>query len=220
MSTKLLIFDLDGTLADTLISIRDSVNMALEKHQLPLRTYDEVMWAIGNGARELMRRSVPTELSTDQAFIDRIYEDYTEAYNKTFANVDGCYPFVSEVLHMLKERGYTLAVLSNKPDFYTRIIVEALFPDGIVSFAAGQTSLPRKPDPTVPLMIAERFGVSPQECAFIGDSDVDVMTAKNSGMTAVACSWGYRPKEALQDADYIIDDARELLSIFKQANTK
>ena len=215
MSTKLLIFDLDGTLADTLISIRDSVNMALEKHQLPLRTYDEVMWAIGNGARELMRRSVPAELSTDQDFIDRIYEDYTEAYNKTFANVDGCYPFVSEVLHTLKDRGYTLAVLSNKPDFYTRIIVEALFPDGIISFAAGQTSLPRKPDPTVPLMIAERFGVSPQECAFIGDSDVDVMTAKNSGMTAVACSWGYRPKEALQDADYIIDDARELLSIFR-----
>ena len=215
MSTKLLIFDLDGTLADTLITIRDSVNMALEKHQLPLRTYDEVMWAIGNGARELMRRSVPAELSTDQDFIDRIYEDYTEAYNKTFANIDGCYPFVSEVLHTLKERGYTLAVLSNKPDFYTKIIVEALFSDGIVSFAAGQTSLPRKPDPTVPLMIAERFGVSPQECAFIGDSDVDVMTAKNSGMTAVACSWGYRPKEALQDADYIIDDARELLSIFK-----
>lgn len=215
MSTKLLIFDLDGTLADTLITIRDSVNMALEKHQLPLRTYDEVMWAIGNGARELMRRSVPAELSTDQAFIDRIYEDYTEAYNKTFANINGCYPFVSEVLHTLKERGYTLAVLSNKPDFYTKRIVETLFSDGTVSFAAGQTSLPRKPDPTVPLMIAERFGVSPQECAFIGDSDVDVMTAKNSGMTAVACSWGYRPKEALQDADYIIDDARELLSIFR-----
>lgn len=215
MSTKLLIFDLDGTLADTLISIRDSVNMVLEKHQLPLRTYDEVMWAIGNGARELMRRSVPAELSTDQDFIDRIYEDYTEAYNKTFANVDGCYPFVSEVLHTLKDRGYTLAVLSNKPDFYTKRIVETLFSDGTVSFAAGQTSLPRKPDPTVPLMIAERFGVSPQECAFIGDSDVDVMTAKNSGMTAVACSWGYRPKEALQDADYIIDDARELLSIFR-----
>ena len=215
MSTKLLIFDLDGTLADTLITIRDSVNMALEKHQLPLRTYDEVMWAIGNGARELMRRSVPAELSTDQDFIDRIYEDYTEAYNKTFANIDGCYPFVSEALHTLKERGYTLAVLSNKPDFYTKRIVEALFSDETVSFAAGQTSLPRKPDPTVPLMIAERFGVSPQECAFIGDSDVDVMTAKNSGMTAVACSWGYRPKEALQDADYIIDDARELLSIFR-----
>lgn len=215
MSTKLLIFDLDGTLADTLISIRDSVNMALEKYQLPLRTYDEVMWAIGNGARELMRRSVPAELSTDQAFIDRIYEDYTEAYNKTFANIDGCYPFVSEVLHTLKERGYTLAVLSNKPDFYTKRIVETLFSDGTVSFAAGQTSLPRKPDPTVPLMIAERFGASPSECAFIGDSDVDVMTAKNSGMTAVACSWGYRPKEALQDADYIIDDARELLSIFR-----
>ena len=215
MSTKLLIFDLDGTLADTLITIRDSVNMALEKYQLPLRTYDEVMWAIGNGARELMRRSVPAELSTDGDFIDRIYEDYTEAYNKTFANIDGCYPFVSEVLHTLKERGYTLAVLSNKPDFYTKRIVEALFSDGTVSFAAGQTSLPRKPDPTVPLMIAERFGVSPQECAFIGDSDVDVMTAKNSGMTAVACSWGYRPGEALQDADYIIDDARELLSIFR-----
>ena len=215
MDKKLLIFDLDGTLADTLVTIRDSVNMALEKNQLPLRTYDEVMWAIGNGARELMRKTVPAELSEDSHFIDRIYEDYNEAYNKTFANLEGCYPFVSEVLHTLKDRGYTLAVLSNKPDFYTKRIVEALFSDGTVSFAAGQTELPRKPDPTVPLMIAERFGVSPSECAFIGDSEVDVMTAKNSGMTSVACSWGYRPREALADADFIIDDARELLSIFK-----
>ena len=217
MSTKLLIFDLDGTLADTLITIRDSVNMALEKHQLPLRTYDEVMWAIGNGARELMRRSVPTELSTDQDFIDRIYEDYTEAYNKTFANIDGCYPFVSEVLHTLKERGYTLAVLSNKRDMFIQPMVKEMIPEGLMSISMGQRDeLPKKPDPTVPLMIAKELGFEPEQTAFIGDSDTDMLTGNNAGMLSVGCSWGYRTREILSEAgaDVIVDAPVELTAIF------
>ena len=86
---------------------------------------------------------------------------------------------------------------------------------GTVSYAAGQTELPRKPDPTVPLMIAEAFGAAPSECAFIGDSEVDVKTAKNAGMYAVACPWGYRPREALKDADVILDSPYELEKLFE-----
>ncbi len=216
MKKKLLIFDLDGTIADTLWSIRDGVNLAMDNYGFPHRSYEEVRQAIGNGARELIRRSIPEELRSDEELVSRGLADYNELYAKTYANIDGCYPHMSEAIHTLHDRGYIIAVLSNKQDTYVKRIIDILFPDGVVSFAAGQTELPRKPDPTVPLMIADKFGVSPEECAFIGDSDVDVATAKNAGMTSVACTWGYRPREALMDADVIINSACELTEIFER----
>ena len=214
MKKKLLIFDLDGTIADTIYSIRDGVNMALEKHGFPARDYEQVRQAIGNGARELIRRSMPED-KRDDALVDTVFADYDRCYELTYANIDGCYPNMSEAIHTLKDRGYIIAVLSNKQDAYVKKIVELLFPDGTVSYAEGQTELPRKPDPTVALMIAERFGVTPCQCAFIGDSDVDVKTAENAGMTSVACSWGYRPVSELASADMIIDRAEELVNIFE-----
>lgn len=215
MKKRLLIFDLDGTIADTIYSIRDGVNMAMDKHGFPKRSYEEIRQAIGNGARELIRLSIPEEMSENATLIDTVLNDYNQFYGLTYSNIDGCYPHVSEAIHTLYNRGYIIAVLSNKQDTYVKKIIALLFSDGTVSYAEGQTERPKKPDPTVPLMIASRFDCSPDECAFIGDSEVDVATAKNAGMTAVACSWGYRPKEALVDADVIIDSADELISIFE-----
>ncbi len=214
MKKKLLIFDLDGTIADTIYSIRDGVNLAMDKHGLPRRTYEDIRAAIGNGARLLIKRSIPLELQDDEEFCTRVFDDYDKFYEQTYANVDGCYEGMSEAMHTLFERGYKLAVLSNKQDAYTKKIVGLLFEDGIIEFVLGQTALPTKPDPTVPLMIAEQFGVAPAECAFIGDSEVDVRTAKNSGMMAVGCSWGYRSREMLEEADVIIDAPTELTEIF------
>ncbi len=215
MKKKLLIFDLDGTIADTIYSIRDGVNMAMDKHGFPRRSYEETRVAIGNGARNLIRLSLPDEMRDDEALVDAVFADYDRFYGETYANIDGCYDGMGEAMRELRARGYRIAVLSNKQDAYVKRIIELLFPDGTVEYAAGQTELPRKPDPTVPLMIAERFGVLPSECAFIGDSDVDVMTAKNAGMYAVACSWGYRPREELEGADTVIDRPCELLEIFE-----
>ena len=215
MKKKLLIFDLDGTLADTIGSIGDAVNLTLDKYGMPRRSYEEVRRAIGNGARELMRRSVPEDFRSDEEFIDRVFKDYVSSYDVTYANIDGLYPNIKETVCTLKDRGYVIAVLSNKPDAYVLPITDMFFTDGEISFAAGQTELPRKPDPTAALLIAEKFSVSPAECAFIGDSGVDVQTAKNAGMTSVACSWGYCSKEALSEADFIIDGADELLSLFE-----
>ena len=214
MKKKLLIFDLDGTIADTIYSIRDGVNMALEKHGFPERNYEQIRQAIGNGARELIRRSMPEDKRED-ALVDAVFADYDRCYELTYANIDGCYPNMHEAISALRTRGYTVAVLSNKQDRYVKKIVEILFPVGEISYAEGQTALPKKPDPTVALMIADRFGAAPCECAFIGDSDVDVKTAKNAGMTSVACSWGYRPVCELAGADVIIDRAEELLNIFE-----
>ncbi len=214
MKIKLLIFDLDGTIADTIYGIRDGVNLAMDKYSLPRRDYEQIRKAIGNGSRELIRLSIPEDRRLDSAFVDTVHADYDSLYERTYANLDGCYPYMREALHTLHARGYTLAVLSNKQDEYVKKIVDMLFPDGIISLAAGQTKLPKKPDATVPHMIAKMFGAQPQECAFIGDSEVDVQTAKNAGMYSVACAWGYRPREALTGADRIIERADELVEIF------
>ncbi len=214
MKFKLLIFDLDGTIADTIYGIRDGVNLALDKHGLPRRDYEQIRRAIGNGSRELIRLSIPEDRRADSEFVDSVHADYDGLYEKTYVNLDGCYPYMSEALHTLHARGYTLAVLSNKQDIYVKKIIEMLFPDGIISYASGQTELPKKPDPTVPLMIARKLAAKPSECAFIGDSEVDVQTAKNAGMYSVACAWGYRPREVLAGADRIIERADELVKIF------
>lgn len=215
MKKRVLIFDLDGTIADTIYSIRDGVNMAMDKYGFPHRSYEQVRAAIGNGARELIRLSMPEGEQGDSSLVDSVFKDYDKFYGLTYANVDGCYPNMDKAIRQLHKRGYIIAVLSNKQDEYVKKIVDILFPDGVISFAAGQTELPKKPDPTVPLMIAQRFNVTPDDCAFIGDSDVDVKTAKNSGMVSVACPWGYRPREELLDADFIIEDADELTLLFE-----
>jgi phosphoglycolate phosphatase len=216
MKKKLLIFDLDGTIADTIWSIRDGVNLAMDKYGLPRKEYEDVRAAIGNGARLLIKRCIPEELRDDETFCSRVFEDYDRFYEQTYANVDGCYEGMSEALHTLHEKGYAIAVLSNKQDAYVKKIVGLLFPDGIVAHAQGQTDLPIKPDPTVPLMIARALGFSPEETIFIGDSDVDIITGKNAGMRTVGCAWGYRGRENLvaAGADHVIDHASELLDLF------
>ena len=215
MIKRLLIFDLDGTIADTIYSIRDGVNLALDKYGFARRDYEQIRCAIGNGARELIRLSLPQECRADAELVDRVLKDYDALYELTYDRLDGCYDGMAESIRTLCDRGYMIAILSNKQDAYVKKIVGLLFPDGIIKLAAGQVAgLPKKPDPTVPLMMARELGVTAEECAFIGDSEVDVMTAKNAGMLGVACSWGYRPRSALEGADVIIDNPRELTEIF------
>ncbi len=216
MEIKLAIFDLDGTLADSIYTVRDAVNMAMDKYGLPRRDYEQIRMAIGNGARELIKRSVPEEKRADTEFVTRVFEDYDKLYALTYDKIEGCYEGMSELVHTLHDDGCIIAVLSNKQDLYVKKIVSLLFPGGEVSFAAGQTELPRKPDPTVPHMICDMFGVTPDECAFIGDSDVDVKTGKNAGMLTIACTWGYRPREVLGGADYMVDNADELVAVLRK----
>ena len=217
MKRGLLMLDLDGTIADTIGSIRDAVNLALKKNGYADRSYDQVRMAIGSGARMLIDRSIRIEDSAvDTETITRVYADYESFYDVTYDHVDGCYEGMSEAMHALHDRGYTLAVLSNKQDSYVKKIVELLFPDGIVAHAQGQTELPVKPDPAAPLAIAARLGFDPSETVFIGDSDVDIYTGQNAGMKTVGCAWGYRGRTVLEasGADYVIDRASELLTLF------
>lgn len=211
---KLLIFDLDGTIADTIWSIREAVNLTLAHFGKPERSYNEIREAIGNGAERLIRKSFPH--GTPDDIVNEGLKYYDNIYGQTYTHIDGCYPRMSEAMHTLKARGYTLAILSNKQDKYVKKISELLFPDGIISLSMGQTELPKKPDPTVPLMIARTLGFSADQTAFIGDSDVDIVTGKNAKMLTVGCSWGYRAKDVLEraGADIIIEHPLELEKIF------
>ena len=212
---RALIFDLDGTVADTINAIRDGLNDTMRKYNYPEKTYEDVRRVIGNGARSLVKLCMPQPDSLDEEQISRVLASYDLAYSRTYLHTRECYDGIPEAVAALHARGYRMAVLSNKQDPFVKGLVKQLLPNAHMELVMGQTKLPKKPDPTVPLMIAEHFGVGAEDCAFIGDSDVDVMTAKNSGMTGVACAWGYRPREALAKADIIIDEPSALVGIFE-----
>ena len=214
---KLLIFDLDGTIADTKRSICDAINITMEHFSKPTHSPDEVARAMGNGSLMLVRRLLPEADRENEELVRTVFEFYDETYDTTCINAP-FYDGMKSAMEELKERGYTLAVLSNKQDRYVKKIMEAYFDEGVLSMSQGQrVDLPVKPDPTVPLMIAEKLGFEPSDCAFIGDSEVDVQTAKNAGMTGVACAWGYRSEEVLakNPPEFLIHYPYELLNIFK-----
>lgn len=214
---KALIFDLDGTLADTLGSVLEAVNMTMDNYSAPHHTCEDVRLALGNGARMLIKRLLPENMRSDEQ-VTEAHAHFTDCYSRTYLSVDSCYDGMKNAVEQLAAEGYALAVLSNKPDRYTRGLVAQLFPDSPFKVVRGQTALPQKPDPTVPLDIASRLGVLPEECAFIGDSEVDIRTAKNAGMMSVGCDWGYRSGDELraEGADRVISHPDALLGLFKK----
>ena len=216
MKKRLLIFDLDGTVADTLPSIAEAVNMCARHFGYPEKSNDEVRLAVGNGVGVLLQKTMPAKAMEDATQCKKIKEYFAVCYEKTQSKVDCAYSGMAEAMRKLYSKGFILAILSNKPDKLVKMIVNNIFPDGIISESMGQTELPKKPDPTVPLLIAENFGVSPDDTYFIGDSEVDVITGKNAGMVSVAVSWGFRERRVLEEAmpDFIFDTREELLRFF------
>lgn len=211
-----LIFDLDGTIADTINAIRDGLNDTLRKYNYPEKTYEEVRLAIGNGARSLVKRCMPKPDADNEEKAAAVFRSYDIAYSYTYLHTRECYDGIPEVVAALKERGYRLAVLSNKQDPFVKGLIRQLLPEGEMELVMGQTKLPTKPDPTVPRLMSLQLCVPPAFCAMIGDSEVDIQTAKNAGMLAVGCSWGYRGRQALEaaGADVIVDTPEELLDLF------
>lgn len=213
---KALIYDLDGTLADTLPSLCQAINMTMDHYGAPLRTCEDVRLAIGNGARMLVKRLLPDALAKHEDKVTEALLYYNARYAETYTAAD-CYVGIQDAVTALCHRGYTSAVLSNKPDKYTVALCRILFPENTFALTQGQQEgVPTKPDPTAPLSIAARLGVRPEECAFIGDSEVDIRTAKNAGMMSVGCAWGYRSADDLraEGADAVIDTPDQLLTLF------
>lgn len=220
---KLVIFDLDGTLVNSIDDLADAANAALLENGFHARSTDEIRQFVGNGAAELLRRALPEgEYNAENAAKMRACFDL--AYRKGFAVKTKPYKGIPELLYELKRRGVLLAVASNKPDEFTKAIVSHFFGDTFDTVQGQTDSIPKKPDPTVALEIMRKLNVPKEFTVFAGDSDVDIHTASNSGVTSIGCSWGFRPAETLREAgaDFIINSPSEMaeLNIFPVSGIK
>lgn len=206
------IFDLDGTIADTIQDLAEAVNYGLCEMGYPEHNLTEYKQFVGNGAKKLCYRALPDDKKSEA---DRLHELFSAYYGEHFLDNTALYPHIHETLTKLAENGVTLAVATNKPQDFAREIAKKLLPD--VEFSAvlgGCDERPKKPDTAIireiltPLLPCEKIFM-------IGDSNVDIQTAKNAGITSIGCAWGFRGRQELTEAgaDYIIDTADEITEI-------
>lgn len=209
-----LIFDLDGTLVESLPGIAASLNRALALHGLSGHGDDAVRGFIGDGVKMLITRAMaPGEAALHlESALRSFVEDYAVSWDQGTLP----YPGMLELLSALKSRGIPLAVLSNKPHAFTVEIVENLFPQNTFAAVLGnREGLPHKPDPSGALEIAAVLGTTPENCILIGDSTMDLDTAKNAGMKSIAVTWGYHDRQRLLAADQIVDDVAGLGAVLR-----
>ncbi len=212
---KALIFDLDGTLLNTLDDLCDATNYALASMKYPKRDIDEVRAFVGNGIRNLIERAVPK--GTSPAHTDKALEIFKEYYKQHSLDKTATYDGVPEMLAVAKEIGYKIAIVSNKADFAVQSIAAHFF-DGLSDISLGERAeIPKKPAPDMVMSVISSLGVLPDECVFIGDSEVDVETAKNAGLDLVCVLWGFRSEEILREkgATVFIDEPMKLFEVIK-----
>ena len=211
---KACIFDLDGTLTNTLESMTYSVNLTLEEMGLSKITKDQCRLFVGNGARVLMEKSLKAAGDTDASRIEEGMEIYGRIFDQNCTYHVTPYEGIPEMLKALKDRGIHLAVLSNKPDRQTVKVVKEIFGDNIFDYAQGQKDgIRRKPAPDGVWYLMEQMQVSKEECLYIGDSEVDAATGKNAGLKTIGVLWGFRDRKTLETAgaDHLIERPEELL---------
>ncbi|MGI6254092.1 MAG: HAD family hydrolase [Acutalibacter sp.] len=213
------IFDLDGTLANTLTSIAHFGNATLEHFELPTIPTEQYKTLVGNGADKLMRRMLRTvgaQFSEEQIHEFRAY--YDSLYEGDPMALVEPYPGIVELLTQLKEEGFQLGVLSNKPDNVARDIVAQMFGDLFTQAHGQREGIPTKPDPTAVLSISADFGVDPSRVLYCGDSGVDMQTGKNAGMHPCGVLWGFREEAELREngAEFLAKTAQELYHIAVQ----
>ena len=210
-----VIFDMDGTVLNTIEDITDSVNVILERYELPMRSIDEVRHFVGNGARVLMAKAIPQ--GEEHPLFERILKEY-EAYYEAHCNLKtGPYRHIPELMAALKERGYRLAIVSNKPMGAVKELNRQYFAD-YVDVAIGVTpQLKRKPYPDECFAAMEELGVKKENCIYVGDSEVDYKTAVNTGIECISCLWGFRTRQELDEAGALpkcfVNDPLEILDI-------
>jgi phosphoglycolate phosphatase len=213
---KAVIFDLDGTLANTISAIAHAVNLTMKHFGYPERDEATVLNAVGNGATNLIRRLVPVKIAAEEELVLRSRNKYDEMYALTYMETKEMYDGIAEAVRILhEEKGLKIAVFSNKQDEYVKSLTDQFFPDGTVSVSRGQTDLPIKPDIAGLIKILEELGVTPAECVFVGDSGVDTETAKNADMDFIGVAWGFWGKERMlaSGAKTVIDKPEELVNI-------
>ena len=213
MKYQAAIFDMDGTLIDSLEDLTDSVNEAMAHYGFPSHTLEECRYFVGNGARKLIERSIPKDKADNSDFVSEVLEYYNGCYKRHLTNKTHPYNGIIDMLKRLQEKNISLGVCTNKQQFAADEIISAMFPVDMFGAVIGdQKGLPRKPDPAKVLKIADQFNVKPERVAYFGDTSVDMETAHNAGFLSIGVTWGFRPKSELIEsgAEIIINHPSEL----------
>ena len=213
MKYKAVIFDLDGTLLNTLEDLADSVNHVLKEAGYPTRTIEEVCAFVGNGIRKLIERSVPENTAPEN--IDTVHKNFITYYGEHCMKKTKPYDGIMELLHALQKVGCKIAVVSNKADYAVQILCDKYF-NNIFDAALGeQAGTPKKPAKDSVYKVLNMLQVSPSESVYVGDSDVDILTARNSNMDEIIVDWGFRDRTYLEEqgAKVIVSTPNELLNL-------
>lgn len=190
-----IVFDLDGTLLNTLEDLADSTNYALRQYGFAERTLEEIRAFVGNGVRKLIERALPE--GAENPLFNSVFSCFKSYYVDHCMEKTGLYAGIPEMLHELKSAGYHLAIVSNKLQSGVDELYEHYFSDTVEVAVGELPELNRKPAPDMVLLALEKLGVSTDEAVYVGDSDVDVATARNSGLPCISVLWGFRDKEFL-----------------------
>ena len=215
MSNKLIIFDLDGTLLNTIGDLAACCNNVLAKRRLPTHSYDDYCRFVGNGITRLVERALPENLRTEE-YITEARKELVELYSANIATFTYPYDGIMTMLERLHEKGVTLAVASNKFHSGTVQLIDHFF--GYFNWSSvhgNREGFPLKPDGAILELIMEQCGATPENTWMVGDSGVDMQTARNAGVHSIGVSWGFRGSEELAEngAEYIINTPEELFSI-------
>ncbi len=208
-----IVFDLDGTLIDTLDDLMDSVNFALAKYDFPARNLDEIRSFVGNGVKRLVDLSVP-EGTSEEIGADCL-AIFKEHYKGNSRNKTAPYAGIKEMLAKVKGKGYKTAVVTNKIQDAAIEIIRSFFGDKIDVIIGQIDGVAQKPEPDGVWLALEKLGVSKENAVYVGDSEVDCMTAHNAGIPCIGVTWGFRDRSVLEEhkAEFIIDSTEELFEV-------
>ncbi len=215
MKFKSVLFDLDGTLLDTIEDLADSMNSVLERSGFPTHGIDRYKYFVGDGMLNLVRKALPEDKPDDET-VNRCFNEMRQEYDRRWANKTRLYDGIAELLDGLTAKNIKLAVLSNKPHDFTKIVVEKYLSAWSFNAVFGERpGIPKKPDPSGAFEVAGLLGLKPCQFLYLGDTNVDMKTAVSAGMHAVGASWGFRTIDELTEsgAKDIVNHPAELLKL-------
>ena len=216
MTFKAIIFDLDGTLLDTLQDIVNTLNTVLSLHDYPVHTLDKCRFLVGHGMRELIRKALPDGADTPDN-IDRLLKEFLIHYEDNWYVNSRPYAGIAALLDMISERGIKMAILSNKADHFTRLCAESLLGSWNFNVVMGhRLGIAHKPDPEGAMIVARMLDEDPSEILYVGDSGIDMLTASRAGMYPLGVLWGFRPKSELLEfgAKTLVQRPAEIIDMF------